>query len=274
MSKRRPGCIIRRCKNRAQTVWFHHNGICLSLNNYAFQSTLFKLSLGDSLVTFCRKRQFCAPTSSFSKILPPSMRSTRGGFIFCNRGPSRRSQSLMLLKSQEEDKKFPTNLEAQKWSSDGQKEALKGPQKQAVAQWAKAKLIQDSCHRYTFGHDFEVYDMLHIEWGVTNAARRCCHAMSSGMAHFALKCNKTNYATTWISVGPLERVGLFMRSMRCMRGGFVFRSIKISQPGCWPSPSIPLTASNKQPGWNYVKRSVWAIFFQSWLNLIHHVLEE
>ncbi len=28
-----------RCKDRAQTVWFDHNGICSSLNNYAFQST-------------------------------------------------------------------------------------------------------------------------------------------------------------------------------------------------------------------------------------------
>ena len=27
-----------RCKNRPQTVWFDHNGICSSLNNYAFQS--------------------------------------------------------------------------------------------------------------------------------------------------------------------------------------------------------------------------------------------
>ncbi len=32
------------------------------------------------------------------------------------------------------------------------------------------------------------------ERDVTNAARRCCHAMSSVMAHFVLKCNKTNFA--------------------------------------------------------------------------------
>jgi hypothetical protein len=29
---------------------------------------------------------------------------------------------------------------------------------------------------------------------VISARRPCSHAMSSGMAHFALKCNKTNYA--------------------------------------------------------------------------------
>ncbi len=28
---------------------------------------------------------------------------------------------------------------------------------------------------------------------IINAARRCCHAMSPRMEHFALKCNKTNY---------------------------------------------------------------------------------
>jgi len=36
--------------------------------------------------------------------------------------------------------------------------------------------------------------MLHTEEDVTNAVRPCCNAMSSGMAHFSFKCNKTNYA--------------------------------------------------------------------------------
>ncbi len=32
--------VHNRCKNRLQTVGFDHNGICLSLNNNAFQSII------------------------------------------------------------------------------------------------------------------------------------------------------------------------------------------------------------------------------------------
>jgi hypothetical protein len=91
--------------------------------------------------------------------------------------------------------------------------------------------------------------MLRTKWDdVTNAARRCCHAMSSGMVHFCFMCNKAYYACLCVCVCVCSFSLLFVSSA-CVVCSWALRVYNITREEKEVHGSVDLFVHTKEKLW-------------------------